>query len=614
MASVLTKEKGQKKKGGKHRLSDLKTLGQQLLTSRAHINNLPVILTFISPNSPPQYALESILSLQSFFVPLVPELPSSSSPTYSNTDPDPDPEFIYRTWLRSKFDNFIERLIDLVISSQSDDALREVVLDSVMEFVKIGNAGKFHSAIYHKLLRAIVNSELGVSDILLNLLVTKYFSYIDIRYFTYISLDKQARTLEGNCVDLQDRNASPGVQNNILSRPSLELSIQKMYMLLSRLPQLEASEESLKMWNGLGLFLNKISSRENITLKGKHVKSQKSKNKVLSSEDISKRLKLKFSKAWISFLGLPLPLDVYKEALVKLHQAVIPYLSNPIMLCDFLTRSYDIGGVVSVMALSGLFILMTQHGLEYPNFYNKLYALLEPSIFMAKHRAKFFQLLDACLKSPLIPAYQAAAFCKKLSRLALFVPPSGALVIIALVHNLLQRHPSINCLVHREGDTDTGETPDEGKSSCGTPVDCSSKRDLFEKPGIDHFRNEESDPKDTNAMRSSLWEIDTLRHHYSHPVSRFAMSLENDLAVRTRTAEITVGDFSYGSYSTIFHDEIRRRVKQVPLAFYKATPTHLFSEMDFPGWTFKIKTQVTDDDDDDDDTTSVKRQRTDNVM
>lgn len=59
---------------------------------------------------------------------------------------------------------------------------------------------------------------------------------------------------------------------------------------------------------------------------------------------------------------------------------------------DFLTRSYDIGGVVSVMALSGLFILMTKYGLEYPNFYEKLYALLTPSIFMAKHRAKFFEV------------------------------------------------------------------------------------------------------------------------------------------------------------------------------------------------------------------------------
>lgn len=57
-----------------------------------------------------------------------------------------------------------------------------------------------------------------------------------------------------------------------------------------------------------------------------------------------------------------------------------------------MTRSYDIGGVVSVMALSGLFVLMTKYGLEYPNFYEKLYALLIPSIFMAKHRAKFLEV------------------------------------------------------------------------------------------------------------------------------------------------------------------------------------------------------------------------------
>jgi len=33
--------------------------------------------------------------------------------------------------------------------------------------------------------------------------------------------------------------------------------------------------------------------------------------------------------------------------------------------------------------------------------------------------------------------------------------------------------------------------------------------------------------------------------------------------------------------------QIRRRVKQVPVAFYKAIPTALFSESDFSGWSFK---------------------------
>ncbi|CAK9177929.1 unnamed protein product [Ilex paraguariensis] len=68
---------------------------------------------------------------------------------------------------------------------------------------------------------------------------------------------------------------------------------------------------------------------------------------------------------------------------------------------------------------------------------------------------------------------------------------------------------------------------------------------------------------------------------------RFVLSLENDLTVRAKTTEVAVKDFSSGSYGTIFGEEIGRRIKQVPLAFYNATPTSLFSESDFPGWTFK---------------------------
>ncbi|KAL4578506.1 hypothetical protein LXL04_014630 [Taraxacum kok-saghyz] len=145
----------------------------------------------------------------------------------------------------------------------------------------------------------------------------------------------------------------------------------------------------------------------------------------------------------------------------------------------------------------------------------------------------YLQLLDSCLKSPLLPGYLAASFAKKLSRLALTVPPSGSIVIIALIHNLLRRHPSVNCLVHQEDDNESTT-----------------------KSGIDPFNNEETDLLKTNAMRSSLWEIDTLRHHYCPPMSRFVLSLENDLTVRSKTTEVAVKDFSSGSYGTIFKDEV----------------------------------------------------------
>lgn len=598
MASILAK------KPKKMKLKELKTLGQQLLSSRAHINNLPLLLGFISPSSPPPHVLESLLSLQSFFTTVLADLPPSQSSKKRPRIDDSakqDPEVIYRTWLRSKFDEFVTLLIEVLISPDTEDALREIVLDSFMEFVKLGNGGSFYSSIYHKLLRSIVNSPTPV-DFLSELLALKYFKYIDVRYFTFISLEKLAKALDTKDT-ADDETAGGDGDSGSQSRESMELSIHKIHYIISHIPPLEGNDgkSEYEMWSGSGLPSNEEHDKKKLSkaqkAEDKGWKAEKQTNNVLSPASIAKRMKLKFTKAWISFLRLPIPVNVYKEVLATLHQAVIPHLSNPIILCDFLTKSYDIGGVVSVMALSSLFILMTQHGLEYPNFYEKLYALLSPSIFMAKHRAKFFQLLDSCLKSPLLPAYLAAALAKKLSRLSICVPPSGELVIIALIHNLLRRHPSINCLVHKED----GDESEEDKNDSG-----SEKR-----PGIDHFNSEESNPIKSNAMRSSLWEIDTLRHHYCPPVSRFVLSLENDLTVRSKTTEMDIKDFSSGSYATIFGDEIRRRVKQVPLAFYKATPTSLFPESEFCGWTFKyegsneIKEQKTVEEDD----ASTKRQR-----
>ncbi|KAI4366995.1 hypothetical protein MLD38_022783 [Melastoma candidum] len=47
---------------------------------------------------------------------------------------------------------------------------------------------------------------------------------------------------------------------------------------------------------------------------------------------------------------------------------------------DFLSRLYDIGGVVSVVAVSSLFILMTEHGLEYPTFMENLSGHFDTSL------------------------------------------------------------------------------------------------------------------------------------------------------------------------------------------------------------------------------------------
>ncbi|KAL3702233.1 hypothetical protein R1sor_020255 [Riccia sorocarpa] len=165
------------------------------------------------------------------------------------------------------------------------------------------------------------------------------------------------------------------------------------------------------------------------------------------------------------------------------------------------------------MALSSLFVLITVHGLEYPDFYNKLYALLEPSIFVAKHRARFFELrIDEAHTSPSVvaPVVEDGA--------------NGASAAGIVSTKKLETEEANDNMV-------------EGKR------------------GIDPFRADEPDTTKTDALKSSLWEIDTLRRHYCPAVSRFVESLETDLTVRAKTTEMTISDFSSTFYATIFNEE-----------------------------------------------------------
>ncbi len=72
------------------------------------------------------------------------------------------------------------------------------------------------------------------------------------------------------------------------------------------------------------------------------------------------------------------------------------FLSFPLVAL-FLTTAP--GGVISLLSLNGLFLLMQEYNLEYPEFYPRLYALLKPNVFHAKYRQRFFRLLDLFLSS-----------------------------------------------------------------------------------------------------------------------------------------------------------------------------------------------------------------------
>jgi len=203
--------------------------------------------------------------------------------------------------------------------------------------------------------------------------------------------------------------------------------------------------------------------------------------------------------------------------------------------------------LVGVLALDGLFELITEHGLEYPDFYKQLYRLVSSRVLYAKYRSRFFSLLTKCLiRNEMLPAHLVAAFCKRLCRAALSGPPHGALFVLALVSNLLRKHPECSCLIDRKS-TDNMK---------------------------DEFLPHENDPTKARALQSSLWELLALERHYYAAVGTLAKSIgtpEEDKA-----PPHNMEHFSSHTYASLFDQERKRRTKTTPLAYQE--PDGLFSK------------------------------------
>jgi hypothetical protein len=179
-----------------------------------------------------------------------------------------------------------------------------------------------------------------------------------------------------------------------------------------------------------------------------------------------------------------------------------------------------------------------------------------PPALQAKHRSRFFSLADVFLASGMVPAYTAAAFVKRLARLALTAPPAGALLALAFAHNIVRRHPATMQLLHRPprgGLTAATAVPAaapqpqillplppevaasqpqqpqhqqpaangsgvSAAAAAGAAVDGKQQQKGPAWQGLDVFEFLEPDPGKSRALESSLWELEALRQHYNPQV------------------------------------------------------------------------------------------------
>jgi U3 small nucleolar RNA-associated protein 19 len=342
------------------------------------------------------------------------------------------------------------------------------------------------------------------------------------------------------------------------------------------------SDESVEESRGAG------RSKRAATSKGRSSNKRSRKTKVVTWQQSYKH-RFALQQAWLSTLRIPdIPTRTQKHVLQHLSNYVLGICPSPLRFAEYFTRSFQAGtskatgtngsssssssSLTSILALDGLFILMLDHQLEYPEFYSSLYQLLHPRILYTKQRTRFLQLLSKSLMgNTMLPAYVVASFCKKLCRLALSGPPSGGLFALALVSNLLRKHGECACLIHREG-----KREDVG---------------LIE----DVFVEEVGDLTQTRALESSLWELTALEKHYHHAISTVAKAVgtEDDKT----TPMYDMDDFMAHTYKSLFEQEKKRlngeagdakgskKKARVSLTFVE--PDALFTKDDVFGDFFK---------------------------
>ena len=221
-----------------------------------------------------------------------------------------------------------------------------------------------------------------------------------------------------------------------------------------------------------------------------------------------------------------------------LSEQIAPWFLKPEMLLDFLTDSFDAGGAMSLMALSGLFFLMREKNLDYPHFYQKLYSMLDADLLHSKHRSRFFRLLDTFLASTHLPATLVASFIKRMSRLAIHAPPPAIVVIVPWVYNLLRSHPTCTFMIHRQA---LEEEYEDGEYH-------------------DPYDMEEPDPTATGAIDSSLWEMEALQSHYHPNVATVCKIISEPFTKQAYNTE----DFLDHSYASLLQAELGREIKRPP--------------------------------------------------
>ncbi|PLN82742.1 putative nucleolar protein [Aspergillus taichungensis] len=490
---------------GPDAMDDLLRLEEQISESRKHYNNIATLISRLGADEDPNLAVA--VSLCRVFSRLI------ASGHMTEASHSAENEKIVVAWLRERCREYQRSLAGII---RKGDASSQITALTLAMRLLNERATHLHgediqvwiSGFFKNIVEAVVEAKDGQA--LRAEFVEKFAKqYEDVRYYTFTQIAEYASTER----DEETLDAITAIISAIDTVPEPQHKFQNFYS-----------------------------------------KASKANKKVLSFNAHKKAAQ----DAWLAVLRGNISQSQRKSLLRIMAHTIEPWFSRPELLMDFLTDSYNFGGATSLLALSGLFYLIQEKNLDYPQFYQKLYSLLDADLLHSKHRSRFFRLMNTFLASTHLPAALIASFIKRLARLALNAPPTAIVVIVPFIYNLFKNHPTCTFMLHRE-------TRDPARKAS------------LEADGMDDpFDPAQKDPLLTAAIDSSLWEIHSLQHHYHPNVAAIARILAEQFTKQWYNIE----DFLDYTYQGMMVGELgteEKPFKRVPVVEYQI-PKRIFTD------------------------------------
>ncbi|KAB7498682.1 Nucleolar complex protein 4-like protein B [Armadillidium nasatum] len=389
------------------------------------------------------------------------------------------PKVEYENWLLERYKDLHKQLLVIAVDSKVPQPVQEISLIAIIkllqkEVIYHVNKEKVENLFFPLELLKNMYSKFLLSGMTCRHLLIKLKEYMQCPDFLFASLYVLTDIIPTNAKD-----SPPFFLQNVIDL--LEL--------------IELPKEEIKPLNEPLLFSDGKKGDESVDKDENLTNEHKFEFPLLKGKKY-------FNLIWEAVLKMNFSFDVYKRCLIILPEKVMMHLDNPVRLTDFFMGAYVQGGIVSILAMHGVFVLITEYNLDYPDFYGKVYALLQPSIFQAKYKNRFFKLINKFFMSPYLPEYIVAAFIKKISRLLLTAPSHCLPFVMKFVVNLMLRFPSLKRLINNHN--------------------------------IISIENDPYLPDETNLFKcrageSSLWEIGTIKQHPLYGIAKETSFLDRNL-------------------------------------------------------------------------------------